>query len=71
MGKNIKIIYLDFINIFYKMMNSISDSSLITSNASHVNEETRDCNNINPLKVVIISFMIATVGYIIYYTFIK
>jgi len=69
--KNIKIIYLDFINIFYKMMNSISDSSLISSNAPLVNEETRDCNNINPLKVVIISFMIATLGYIIYYTFIK
>ena len=53
------------------MMNSISDSSLISSNAPLVNEETRDCNNINPLKVVIISFMIATLGYIIYYTFIK
>jgi hypothetical protein len=53
------------------MMNSVSDSSLISSNAPVVNQETTDCNNINPLKLVIISFMIATIGYIIYYTFIK
>ena len=53
------------------MMNSVSDSSLISSNAAVVNEETTDCNNINPFKVVIISFIIATLGYIIYYTFIK
>jgi len=69
--KNIKIIYLNFINIFREMMNSVSDSSLISSNAAVVNEETTDCNNINPFKVVIISFIIATLGYIIYYTFIK
>ena len=53
------------------MMNSISDNSLISSNAPVINEETTHCNNINPLKIVIISFMIATIGYIIYYTFIK
>jgi hypothetical protein len=68
--KNIKIIYLDFINIFHKMMNSVSDSSLISSNTPVVNEETEECN-VNPVKIIIISIMITTIGYIIYYTFIK
>lgn len=53
------------------MMNSVSDSSLISSNTPVVNEESTDCNNMNPLKLVIISIMITTIGFIIYYTFIK
>ena len=53
------------------MMNSVSDSSLISSNAPIVNEEIGECNTINPVKIVIISFMITVIGYIIYYTFIK
>ncbi len=51
------------------MMNSVSDSSLISSNAPLVNEERTDCNNINPMRVIIISFMIAIIGFMIYYTF--
>ena len=71
MGKNMKIIYLDFIKIFHEMMNSVRDSSLISSNTPVVNEEIGECNTINPVKIVIISFMITVIGFIIYYTFIK
>jgi hypothetical protein len=66
-----KIIYLDFIKIFHEMMNSVRDSSLISSNTPVVNEEIGECNTINPVKIVIISFMITVIGFIIYYTFIK
>ena len=52
------------------MMNSVSDSSLISSNPPNVNEETEECN-MNPIKIVIISFMITVVVFIIYYTFVK
>ena len=65
-----KIIYLKYITIFHKMMNSVSDSSLINSNQPNVNEETEECN-VNPVKIIMISIMIATIGFIIYYTFIK
>ena len=50
------------------MMNSVSDSSLISFNPP--NEETEECN-MNPVKIIIISIMITTIGFIIYYTFIK
>lgn len=52
------------------MMNSVSDSSLISSNQPNVNQETEECN-VNPVKIIIISIMITTIGFIIYYTFIK
>ena len=51
-------------------MNSVSDSSLISSNTPVVNEEIGECN-VNPVKIIIISIMITTIGFIIYYTFIK
>ena len=51
------------------MMNSVSDSSVISSNTPLVNEERTDCNNINPVRVIIISFVIAVIGFMVYYTF--
>lgn len=50
------------------MMNSVSDSSLISANTPAVNEETGEYS-INPTRVIIISFMITVIGFIVYYTF--
>uniref|UniRef100_A0A6C0LRR5 Uncharacterized protein n=1 Tax=viral metagenome TaxID=1070528 RepID=A0A6C0LRR5_9ZZZZ len=50
-------------------MNSVSDNSLVTTSTPLVNEEPEECNITNPAHVVILSFIITSIGVFIYYIF--